>query len=93
MNHPPSDNTDTTNNLAALRAELFATLRAVKAGTLQLDQARAVNDIAKTLVDSAKVEVAYIAATGSGESGFIEPEPAPRLGNGITGVVRHRLQG
>lgn len=82
------------NNLAALRAELFATLRAVKAGTLQLDQARAVNDIAKTLVDSAKVEVAYIQATGSGESGFIEPEPAmPKLGNGITGVVRHRLQG
>lgn len=80
-------------NLSALRAELFNTLRAVKAGTLPLDQARAVNEIAKTLVDTAKVEVAYIAATGSGESGFIEPEPAPRLGNGITGVVRHRLQG
>lgn len=88
-----STNTVPEENLSALRAELFNTLRAVKAGTLPLDQARAVNEIAKTLVDTAKVEVAYIAATGSGESGFIEPEPAPRLGNGITGVVRHRLQG
>jgi len=88
-----SINTVPEENLSALRAELFNTLRAVKAGTLPLDQARAVNEIAKTLVDTAKVEVAYIAATGSGESGFIEPEPAPRLGNGITGVVRHRLQG
>lgn len=88
-----STNTVPEENLAALRAELFNTLRAVKAGTLPLDQARAVNEIAKTLVDTAKVEVAYIAATGGGESGFIEPEPAPRLGNGITGVVRHRLQG
>lgn len=81
------------DNLAALRAELFATLRAVKSGAMQLDQARAVNDIAKTLVDTAKVEVAYIAATGSGESGFIEPDASRTLGNGITGVVRHRLQG
>ena len=88
-----STNTVPEENLSALRAELFNTLRAVKAGTLPLDQARAVNEIAKTLVDTAKVEVAYIAATGSGESGFIDPEPAPRLGNGITGVVRHRLQG
>ena len=86
-----STNTVPEENLSALRAELFNTLRAVKAGTLPLDQARAVNEIAKTLVDTAKVEVAYIAATGSGESGFIEP--APKLGNGITGVVRHVLQG
>lgn len=87
------DTNNNDDNLAALRAELFATLRAVKAGTMQLDQARAVNDIAKTLVDSAKVEVSYIQVTGSGESGFIEPETMPKLGNGITGVVRHRLQG
>lgn len=88
-----STNTVPEENLSALRAELFNTLRAVKAGTLPLDQARAVNEIAKTLVDTAKVEVAYIAATGgAGETtGFIEP--APKLSNGITGVVRHRLQG
>lgn len=89
--------TSTTPNdhdtLAALRAELFATLRAVKAGTMPLDQARAVNELSKTLVDTAKVEVSYIQATGSGESGFIEPESTPRLGNGITGIVRHRLGG
>lgn len=81
------------DNLAALRAELFATLRAVKAGTMQLDQARAVNELGKTLIDTAKVEVEYFKATGGGESGFIEHQAPPKLGNGITGVVRHTLQG
>lgn len=86
------NNTDVqSDNLQALRAELFATLRAVRAGTLQIDQARAVNELAKTLVDTAKVEVSYIETTGSNGSQFIEHKPEPQ--NGITGVVRHRLAG
>lgn len=87
-------NTDVqSDNLQALRAELFETLRAVRAGTLKVEQARAVNELAKTLVDTAKVEVSYMETTGSNGSQFIDPNPTPKLPNGITGVVRHRLAG
>jgi hypothetical protein len=79
-----------------LRETLFATLQAVKDGSLDLDRARAVNEIGKTLVDTAKVEVDYLRATGGGESSFIDsaigadnlPEQLP---NGITAITRHRL--
>jgi hypothetical protein len=81
-----------------LRETLFATLEAVKAGQMDLDKARAVNEVAKTIVDTAKVEVDYLRATGGGESSFIDtaigadnlPEGLP---NGITGITRHRLAG
>lgn len=80
------------NDMAALRAALFETLRGVRDGSIPLDQARAVNELGKTLVDTAKVEVDYLRATGGGESGFIEPRgDAPALpGNGIGNVV-HQL--
>lgn len=81
-----------------LRATLFETLEAVKSGAMDLEKARAVNEIGKTLIDSAKVEVEYLRTAGGGESSFIDsaigndnlPEGLP---NGITGIVRHRLQG
>lgn len=85
-----------TNNLQALREALFDTLRGVKAGTVDLDRARAVNELGKTLVDSAKVEVEYLKTAGSGESGFIEGGPKEQreaLPNGITSITRHRLKG
>lgn len=81
-------------DLSALRAHLFATLEAVKAGTLELDKARAVNDIAKTLVDTAKVEVDYLRTCGGGESEFLDTTSgASNLPPGITGITRHRLAG
>jgi hypothetical protein len=87
-----------SKTLNDLRETLFATLQAVKDGTLDLDRARAVNEIGKTLVDTAKVEVDYLRAAGGGESSFIDsaignsnlPEQLP---NGITAITRHRLQG
>ena len=85
-----------TNNLQALRDALFETLRGVKAGTVDLDRARAVNELGKTLVDSAKVEVEYLKTAGSGESTFIESaahQGQPALPNGITSITRHRLKG
>jgi hypothetical protein len=83
-----------TKTLDDLRATLFATLDGVKAGTLDLDKARAVNEVAKTIVDTAKVEVDYLRTTGGGESAFL----STAIGNdnlpaGITGIVRHRLAG
>lgn len=82
-----------TNNLDTLRAALFETLQAVKAGTLDLDKARAVNELGRTLIESAKVEVDYLKTTGEGGSSFISTEQAPALPPGITSVTRHRLRG
>lgn len=87
-----------SKNISDLRETLFATLEAVKSGQLDLDKARAVNEIAKTIVDTAKVEVDYLRTAGGGESSFIDaaigndnlPEGLP---NGITAITRHRLQG
>lgn len=80
-------------SIVDLRNTLFATLEAVRAGTMPLDQARAVNEIGKTIIDTARVEVDFLRATGGGESAFIAPTDTPALPNGITGVIRHRLQG
>lgn len=86
-----------SKNIDDLRATLFATLEAVKSGSMDLDKARAVNEIGKTIIETAKVEVDYLRVTGGGESTFIGPEVsidnAGALPNGIVGIVRHRLQG
>jgi hypothetical protein len=77
-----------------LRELLFQTLEAVKTGSMDLDKARAINELGKTITDTAKVEVDYLRATGGGESSFIDTAiGADNLPNGITAITRHRLQG
>ena len=96
--------TPTTNNIETLRAHLFSALEGVKKGELDLERARAVNDIAKTIVDTARVEVDFIRATDGTESAFLTngqaaASPAPKLPNGgplpngIVGITRHALRG
>lgn len=80
------------NDISTLRAALFETLHQVKAGEIDLDKARAVNEIGKTLIDTARVEVDYLRATGGGESKFLAAENG-EPGNGITGITRHILRG
>ena len=76
-----------------LRAALFETLQQVKNGTMDLDKARAVNELGKTLIDSAKVEVEYLRATGGGESTFLDTAAgADNLPPGVTGRTVHRLR-
>lgn len=83
-----------SKSIEDLRTTLFATLEAVKDGTLDLDKARAVNEIGKTIVDTAKVEVDYLRATGGGESTFISTAiGGDNLPPGITTSVVHRLKG
>jgi hypothetical protein len=72
---------------------------------MEPDRARAVAQVAQVLVDSARVEVDYIKATGQDRSGFLEEPPDPsvaHLGGAptATGVVTrangktiHRLLG
>lgn len=87
-----------SKSICDLRETLFATLEAVKSGSLDLEKAKQINEVAKTIVETAKVEVDYLRVTGGGESSFIDsaigtdnlPEGLP---NGITTITRHRLQG
>lgn len=81
-------------SITDLRDVLFATLQGVKDGTVDIEKAKAVNEVAKTIVDTAKVEVDYLRVTGGGESEFIDGAiGASNLPPGITNVTRHRLAG
>lgn len=84
-----------SKSLTDLRETLFATLEAVKTGALDLDKARTVNDLSKSIIETAKVEVDYLRVTGGGESSFIEAVGADnlpeQLPTGIVGITRHRL--
>lgn len=82
------------SDISKLREHLFATLEAVKSGSIDLDQARTINEIGKTLIDTAKVEVQYLQATGGGESRFLDSTVGQdNLPKGILSVTRHRLAG
>jgi hypothetical protein len=63
-----------------LRNELFDTLEKLKNGALELDKAKAITNVAQTIINSAKVEVDFIKAVGgiATGSGFI-PLEAKRL--------------
>ena len=80
-------------SITDLRAVLFETLEGVKNGTLDLDKARSINEVAKTIVDTAKVEVEFLRVAGGEESTFIAPPPAPPadLPAGIVGITQHRI--
>lgn len=89
------------NNLDGLREQLFETLRQVKDGTMEIDRAKVVVQVADALIDSARVEVDYVRVTGeAGGSTFIVPREArlPEPSSGVPDpslVSRrvHRLEG
>lgn len=86
---------DRKKTIDDLRSVLFETLQQVKNGAMPLDKARAINELGKTLVDTARVEVDYLRATGGTESPFIEPDDdddQKPLPPGITGRTVHRLK-
>ncbi len=59
--------------IADLREHLFATLESLRDDDKPMDiaRAKAIADVAQTIINSAKVEVDYINATGAEGSGFI----------------------
>jgi hypothetical protein len=95
-----------SKTLDDLRERLFDAIDGVKAGTLAVDKARAINDIGQAIINSAKVEVDYLrvsaekksrfigasvpALPGPGGEGVPAAPPAP-LPNGIVGVRRHLM--
>lgn len=67
-----------------LRDHLFDTLRALRdpKEPMEIDRAKAIAEVSRAVIDSAKVEVDYLRVVGkSGGTGFIPvTEPAPALG-------------
>ena len=78
-----------TDTIATLRAALFDTLRNVRSGQLELDKARTINEIAKTLIDTGRVEIEHMHETGvARDSTFIAPADGTPP-TGLIGVRRH----
>ncbi|HIE4430021.1 TPA: hypothetical protein ACXM9H_000992 [Burkholderia multivorans] len=93
------------STITDMREHLMQTLAALRdrENPMDVDRARAVAQVAGVLVDSAKVEVDYIKATGStGDSLFIAPlnSDPDRLLKGSSGEIErtptgfvHRIRG
>lgn len=89
------------NHIRDVRAALFKVLEGLtdEKNPMDIERARAANETAQTLINSAKVEVDYLRITGQESAGFLE-EPAQitsdastaGLPPGITGRTIHRLK-
>lgn len=63
-------------NINQLRAALFETLQGVKDGTIDVNRAKTISDVAQTIINTAKVEIDYIRATDAAvTSDFIGGSP------------------
>lgn len=88
----------TPPHINQLREHLLATLASLRDqdNPMEPDRARAVAQVAGVLVDTAKVEVDYIKATGKDRAGFLEQPPdapaLPSASNPFPVSVRHRLE-
>lgn len=82
-----------SNNINDLRAHLFDALKGLKDGTMDVGRAKAMSEIAQTIVNSAKVELEFIEATGAKDSEFLGGEKKDgALPPGITGTTVHRIR-
>lgn len=89
-----------SNNVNDLREHLFAALKGLKDGTVNIDQAKAMSEVAQVIINSAKVEVEFAKATGAttttgflGEAEQLEDgKSKSNLPPGITGVHVHRMR-
>ncbi len=72
------------NKMQDLRNHLFAALEnlADDESKVDLDRIKAMTEIGKVLVDSAKVEVAFMREVGGSSTGFIESKPELPPGQG-----------
>lgn len=79
-----------SDTITDLRSHLFDALKGLKNKTMDIETAKAISDISQVIVNSAKVEVDYVKASGGKGSGFLEQAPA--LPPGITGITQHRIK-
>lgn len=62
------------NDIDSLRSALFDTLRSLqdKENPMDLERAKAINDTAQTIINASKVEVDFLKANGSVDTGFFK---------------------
>lgn len=98
-----------TPHMSQLREHLLGTLADLRNRDkpMEPDRARAVAQVASVLVDTARVEVDYLKATGQARANFLEEKPDAAVAHlGTTpsgysqgeitrtpGVTQHRLRG
>lgn len=87
-----TDEVQQTDNLAEVRAHLFGTLRDLRAGKIDIEKAKTINDTAQVLINSAKVEVDYIKQTGAVSTGFIDTSVVESTKPGLTSGRVHRIR-
>lgn len=78
------------HNVNDLRAAMFEAMDLLKTGQITVEQARAMSELGKVMIDSAKTEVEYIKINGGGELPFLETDE--RLPEGVVSVTRHRIK-
>jgi hypothetical protein len=96
-----------SNTLEDLRSHLFDTLRGLKnkEEPLEIERAKAISDVAQTIINSARAEIDYVKVTGTKiNSQFIQTtdaivevkpsNPAITISSNANGqrVVRHTLK-
>ena len=93
------------NNTDDLRKILSEVITGVRDGTIDLDKAKAINELSRTIIDTARVEIDHMKVTGDGSSGFLSGSDTPlleqtgngtrkvtTLPNGLT-VTQHKMRG
>ena len=90
---------ETPTGMASLQDILMQSIKDVRSGSMDASTAKALNEMAQTLINSAKVEVEFMRATKRSESRFfqhgVESTPRQQCGtqkivNGPwTGLVHH----
>ena len=85
----------TSNTLTDLRGMLFDTLRDLRDPnkTPDLERAKAVNSIAQTLINSARVEIDYLQINQQADTGFIAAVAGPSEAKTKAGETVEQLPG
>jgi hypothetical protein len=60
-----------SKNITDLRSILFDAIEGVKAGKLDLDKAKTINELSRTLVDTARAEIDHVKIAGGIGSDFL----------------------
>lgn len=74
-----------SNDITELRGHLFDTLRGLKDKSVDIEQAKAICEVAKNITETAKVEVDFIRLTEAEGTGFIPAPGATRVTTGPNG--------
>jgi hypothetical protein len=92
------------NHISAVRQMLLATMADLRdpVKPMDVERAEAISNVAQTIINSAKVEVDYLRATGQTSTPFLEvPPDAPYLTSKVVALPsgaaisarQHRMQG